>query len=101
MADDGVTLEFLAKLVQKSIEEGRQIRKELLELKQLHVSHYEMTRRMDRRINELRDDIEVMVKMELGGALANMQTSIESTLGRMENKYDELSVRVSELERKT
>lgn len=100
MADDGVTLEFLAKLVQRSIEESRQIRKELLELKQLHVSHYEMTRRLDRRMNELRDDVEVMIKMELGGALANMQTAIESSLGRLENKYDDLAGRVGELERK-
>jgi len=73
VAEETVTLEFLAKLVQKSLEEGRQHRKAMLKLKQLHVAQYET------------------IKMELGGALANMQTTIENSLGRIEDKVDELA----------
>ena len=83
VAEETVTLELLAKLVQKSIDEGRQHRKDMLELKQLHVAQYET------------------IKMELGGALANMQTTIENSLGRIEDKVDELARRIDVLERKS
>jgi len=108
VAEETVTLELLAKLVQKSIDEGRQHRKDMLELKQLHVAQYETIKRTDRRIDglerrisDLRDELELTIKMELGGALANMQTTIENSLGRIEDKVDELARRIDVLERKS
>jgi hypothetical protein len=55
---------------------------------------------VERRETELRDDIELMIKMELGGSLANIQTSIENSLSRIEQSIDVLGQRVGTLESK-
>ena len=56
---------------------------------------------VDRRVGEQRDDLELMIKMELGGALANMQTHLENNLQPIQDKLlqlDKLEERVSALE---
>ncbi len=70
MQAENVDLDFLARQAKQGIDEMRQIRKELADMMRLVVSTYDLTRRAERRQGELRDDIELMMKMELGGALA-------------------------------
>ena len=67
MATEAVGLEFLAKQAKLNMDEMRQIPKDLTDMMRLVNATYELTRRVERRQNELRDDIELMVKMELGG----------------------------------
>lgn len=100
MPDDTVTLDFLARQSKQTLDEMRHIRKDLADMTKLVVSGYELTRRVERRQTELRDDIEIMVKMELSGSLANMQTSIENALGRLELTLEAVVERVDVLERR-
>jgi hypothetical protein len=81
-----VDLQFLAKQRQKAIDEMRQLRKEHADLMRLVVSGHELTRRVERRQNELRDDLEVLIRMEIGGAMANMQAAIEASLAWMDEQ---------------
>ena len=95
-----VGLEFLARQAKQNMDEMRRVRKEMAEMLLLVTANYDLTRRMERRKAELRDDIEVMIKMELGGSLGNIQTSIESSLSRIEESIGDVVERVTHLESK-
>lgn len=98
MTTDAVSLDFLAKQSKTQLEEMRLLRQDMASMMRLLTATYELTRRVERRETELRDDIELMVKMELGGTLANIQTSIESSLVRIEDRIGEIAERVEALE---
>ena len=100
MTTDAVGLEFLAKQAKLNMDEMRQIPKDLTDMMRLVNATYELTRRVERRQNELRDDIGLMVKMELGGSLANIQTSIEGSISRIEESVGDVARRVTNLENK-
>ncbi len=100
MTTDNISLDFLAKQSKLQIEELRLLRKDRGDMMRLLNATYDLTRRVERRENELRDDIELMVKMELGGSLANMQTTIETSLSRIEQSVGDLSRRVEAFEGK-
>ena len=100
MTTDNISLDFLAKQSKLQIEELRLLRKDMGDMMRLLNATYDLTRRVERRENELRDDIELMVKMELGGSLANMQTTIETSLSRIEQSVGDLSRRVEAFEGK-
>ncbi|MBP0615891.1 hypothetical protein [Jiella mangrovi] len=86
MPETTVDRSFLAKQVQTLIEENRHLRKDVAELRQLTLQSFEFTRRVERRQAELRDDLEITIKMEFGGGFANFQTAVEASLGRIEGK---------------
>lgn len=100
MSTDNISLEFLAKQSKLQIDEIRLMRKDLGDMMRLLNATYDLTRRVERRETELRDDIELMVKMELGGSLANIQTAIESSLSRIEDSVRTVEKRVETLETK-
>ena len=59
---------------------------------------------IERRVSEQRDDLELMIKAELGGGLAHMQTQLEHHLRPIENRLmglDRLEARVTALENRT
>jgi hypothetical protein len=102
MADENITLDFLARLGQQTLLEARALRKEVADVRTLSLQTIEYARRIERRMNEQRDDLELMIKAELGGSLANMQTQLENHLQPLQDKYlelDKLGARVSALER--
>ena len=87
MADqkEAVSLELLARLSQQTLQETRALRKEVSDIRSLGLQTIEYARRIERRIDEVerrvrdqRDDLELMIKAELGGGLANMQTQLEN-----------------------
>ncbi len=78
----------------------RLMRKDLGDMMRLLNATYDLTRRVERRETELRDDIELMVKMALGGTLANMQTVLENSLSRIEDSVRTVLQRVETLEGK-
>jgi Mg2+ and Co2+ transporter CorA len=100
MTTEAISLDFLAKQSKIQMDELRLLRKEVAEMMRLVTGTYELTRRVERRETELRDDVELMIKMELGGSLANIQTSIESSLSRIEESVGGLGRRVETLENK-
>jgi Mg2+ and Co2+ transporter CorA len=101
MSTETVSLDFLANQAKANIDEMRLVRKDLIDMMRLVNANYELTRRIERRQGELRDDLELMVKMELGGSLANIQTSIEASLSRIEDSVGDIARRVKTLEDKT
>jgi Mg2+ and Co2+ transporter CorA len=100
MTTETVSLEYLARQAKANLDEMHLIRKDLADMMRLVNANYEFTRRNDRRQNELRDDLELMIKMELGGSLANIQTSIENSLSRIEDAVGDVARRVEIIERK-
>jgi Mg2+ and Co2+ transporter CorA len=101
MTTDNISLDFLAQQSKLQIEEVRQLRKEMADMMRLLNGTYDLTRRVERRETELRDDIELMIKMELGGSLANMQTTIDGALSRIEVSISDVARRVQTLESKS
>ena len=100
MTTEAVSLDFLIKQAKLNMEEMRLLRKDVTDMMRLLNANYELTRRVERRQGELRDDIELMVKMELGGSLANIQTKIENSLTHVEDTVDTIAARVAALEGK-
>lgn len=100
MTTEAISLDFLAKQAKIQMDELRLLRKDVADMMRLVTGTYDLTRRVERRETELRDDIELMIKMELGGSLANIQTSIENSLSRIEQSIDVLGQRVGTLESK-
>lgn len=100
MTTETVSLDFLAKQAKSNMDEMRLVRKDLADMMRLLNGSYELTRRIERRQGELRDDMELMVKMELGGSLANIQTSIEASLSKIEDSIGDIARRVAALEDK-
>jgi hypothetical protein len=80
MADDVITLEFLARLCQQTLQETRALRGEVADLRRLALQTIDYVRRLDRRMGEQRDDLELMIKAELSGGMAYMQTQLENNL---------------------
>lgn len=91
MTTDDIRLGFLAQQSKLQMQELRQVRKDLADIKRLLNGTYDLARGIERRETELRDDIELMVKMELGGSLANMQTTMDNALSRNEASIGEVS----------
>lgn len=98
MRQDVIDLNFIAKLLQRTNEEVRALRKDVADIRTLTLQTYDFSRRLERREVELKDDLEVMVKMELTGALAHLQSKLEGTPGRIEDKLDGVVGRVADLE---
>jgi hypothetical protein len=74
----------------------------VVDVRTLGLQTVDYARRIERRVSEQRDDLELMIKAELGGALANMQTQLENHLQPLRDKFlelDKLNERVATLER--
>jgi hypothetical protein len=80
-----VNLEMLQALMHRGLDEQARNRRELTEIRSLLLAVVDQGRRTERRVAELRDDIELMLKAELMGRLGNFETRIESRLDALEN----------------
>ncbi|MCD2175567.1 hypothetical protein [Rhizobium sp. C4] len=98
MSTETVSIEFLAKQAKVNMDELRLPRKDVSDMMRLLNATYELTRRVERREGELRDDIELMIKMEIGGSLANIHTTLEGSLARIEETVGDVVRRVNALE---
>lgn len=95
---EAVTPEFLSRQAKNNMDELRSVRKDLLQMMQLVTANYELTRRVERRQSEMKDDLEIMLKMEISGSFANMQTTMEHSLGRIEGSMADLVDRLAVVE---
>jgi len=98
MPAETVSVEFLAQQARLNMDELRLLRKDVADMMRLLNATYELTRRVERREGELRDDIELMIKMEIGGSLANIQTALDGSLARIEDAVGDVVRRVEALE---
>ena len=95
MTDRTVTLEFLAQPSQNMLDEMRALRRELADVRSLSLQNHDYDRRLDRRMSELKDDLEVMPKAELMGRMGHMETKIENYLQPITDKLRNLEDRVA------
>lgn len=79
-----VSLEMLQALMQRGLDEQAATRREVGEMRSLLLALAEQGRRVERRVGEVRDDIELMVKAELMGRLGHFETQIEARLGALD-----------------
>jgi predicted nucleic acid-binding Zn-ribbon protein len=82
MAD--VSLEMLQSLMRQMLDEQKAARKEAADVRGLVLALTDQVRRLDRRVGEVRDDIEVMLRAEIMGRLGNAERDAEARIGELE-----------------
>ncbi|MFN7008382.1 MAG: hypothetical protein ACK4PN_00010 [Allorhizobium sp.] len=98
MSQETIDFSFLAKLGQKTFEELKLLRREVAEVRTLSLQSYEFVKRVERRQAEMRDDLELAVKMELGGSVSHLQTILEGSLAKIEDKVENALDRIAAIE---
>lgn len=108
-----VDLSALFAICQRTLDETRTMRRELRDVREFAMRGVDYIRRLERRIEELKDDLEVLIKGELAGRVAHLQTELETdiaqqvgdqvrgfengTLKGLEMRLDELARELREL----
>lgn len=95
MATDTVDLTFIGRTLEAIQREQREARKELGDIRQLALGIVDQGHRTDRRIVDMKDEIELMIKAEIMGRLANFETRTTDAVIRA---IDILEERVQRLE---
>jgi predicted negative regulator of RcsB-dependent stress response len=109
MPTDTISLDFLARQQEQILEELRGVRAENRDIRRTFTLISEHFSRQERRLGELRDDLETMIKLELGGAIANLETRleqrsdssllpIEARLGAVESRLDGLDTQLKAID---
>lgn len=109
MPSETISLEFLAAQAKANMSEMRQIRKDIASLMRIVTATWEQSSRTDRRLNEMRDelnrrytelreDLELMIKIEIGGSTAHLQTHMDNALSPIRDSLDDLNTRARALE---
>lgn len=102
MPPDTVSLDFLARQYAQLLEEVRASRAENREVRRTFTLISEHFSRQERRFNELRDDVETMIKIEVGGAIANLETRLgnefEARIGKLELRLTSVEDRLTTVE---
>jgi hypothetical protein len=75
-----ISLNFLARQQEQILEELRGVRAENRDIRRTFTLLSEHFSRQERRLGELRDDPETMIKLELGGSMANLESRLENHL---------------------
>jgi len=73
------------------LEQLKAIRRDIADVRTLTLQNSDYIRRLDRRMSELRDDLEMMIKAELMGRLGHFETV-------MEQRLDALGERIAHIE---
>jgi predicted nucleic acid-binding Zn-ribbon protein len=84
-----VNLEFLSRQQSQLLEEIRGLRQESRDVRKSFVGVSEHFSRQERRLTDLREDLESIIKLELGGAVANLETRIENYLERRLDEHSQ------------
>ena len=76
--EQGISLELLQHMIQRCLDQQTAVRQENAEMRSLMLSLVDQGRRTERRLEELRDDLELMLKAELMGRLGHFETGMEA-----------------------
>lgn len=87
---NNVTLDFLGRILSEIQADQRQQRTDLSDIRSLVLAQIEYSRRVERRLSEVRDDLEMMFKSEIMGRFSNFEL-------RLERRVDDLLERVNTL----
>jgi len=75
-----VSLEFLQRQQSKMLDELGQVRRDLSDVRRLALGLAEKADRTDRHMSDLKEDLNLIFKSELMGAMAHLETRIETRL---------------------
>lgn len=67
----------------------RALRSELADVRTISLASVDHARRIERRLDEVRDDLELMIKAEPVGRLGHFETQIEAQTDRMREQIDQ------------
>jgi hypothetical protein len=79
MADD-VTLDFIAKQLERVLDEQRALRTEVRRLSENQMMTARSIENARNSIDHLRDDLELMIRTEIGGLFAHLETRLEQRI---------------------
>lgn len=77
---DTIDLTFLGRQTEKALAELQKLRRELADVRTLTLQGIEHSRRLERNTNELKDDLELLLKSELMGRLGNFEVRMEQVI---------------------
>lgn len=104
MPPDTISLEFLARQQAQLLEEMKATRAESREIRRSFSLISDHFSRQERRIAELRDDFETMIRLEIGGAIVNLETRLENyvdgRIGDVEKRLGRVESWLDDFERK-
>lgn len=90
---ENIDLTFLARQNEKLLAEVGALRREVNDIRTLTIGSVEYGRRLDRKINEVKDDMELMLKSELSGRFAHFETRLSSSLDRIVERLDDFELK--------
>lgn len=96
MAADTVDLTFIGRTLEAIQREQRETRAELADIRRLALGIVDQVGRSDRRMSDLKDELELMIRAELMGRLAHFESKTTDAVIRA---IDLLEERVERLER--
>lgn len=85
-----VTLEMLGRMIREFQVEQRETRRELDTMRSLLLALVEQGRRTERRITELKDDLELMIRAELMGQMTRLERAFERRIDPIEDRLSTL-----------
>jgi len=98
---DTISLEFLARQQVVLLDEMKNFRDEMTEMRremrmirQSFIGISEHFSRQERRVSELRDDVQTMIRMEVGGSIANLETRMEVYIDGLDQKVSGLDTKL-------
>lgn len=91
---EAVTLELLGRLIREIQAEQRATREQRREEVAVLRALVDRVGRVDRHINELRDDLELMIRSELMGQLGQLRTQTEQNIEALADRVEALERRI-------
>ena len=91
MSEATVDLHFIARQLERVLDEQRLLRHEVGDVRSLVLGLTDQNRRLDRKMTDMQADLELMIKSELSGRLANLESRLEA---RTDRQIDALSERL-------
>ena len=70
------------------IEHLRSLRAEVADMRTILLAGIDRSRRVERRIEEMRDDLEIMIKAELMGRPGNFEAHVDARLDAMREQIE-------------
>ena len=70
------------------IEHLRSLRAEVADMRTVLLASIDRSRRVERRIEEMRDDLEIMIKAELMGRPGNFEAHVDARLDAMREQIE-------------
>ena len=91
MSDNSVDLQFIARQLERVLDEQRLLRREMDDVRSLVLGLADQNRRIDRHLSDMQADLELMIKSEVSGRMSNVESRIEA---RTDPQIDELVERL-------